>query len=1230
MENSNLSAFYRLLTTRIVIIFLLILMSVGSSLFLFWQSEQGSEQLTTTTLPFWQNQIEYQRVSSSAKALITKILSSEDPSQYISEHQKLTILYQDLVKLFPAQSTIFKELLNQQVKLEDTISRLHARSDVNQQLKADSLIQLQLMLSSLTKLTDQKQQQQQLLFKQITSDNVTDRVTANRAKAYALITQQLLNYNQLKPFISDLYSKIKLLNIKSSEDLLESIASLSEHLFLVYDELLPSNDEGGEGKKLHLQLINFEQLLLKKQNFLAKWRGQLRLSQQHRQMLSLWLQSLQTTELTFNNWVDETLKNQKKSSLNKPVVTALIQRYFPHFTQQYWVWTILAVISSGVLLTCIILLNLRRKIKHLNQHTVTLIQKAITGELSTEEIQGQIICIEEQEIVTAIEQLQQPEYSKQDYLDLQQSVMFQNSFLSENNRCCFWQCPAGENTNTNSNEQRKLWHQILANGGQQSSSWRRYFSKQACLNLINHAKIAKKKKTIQHFELETLQQQTVEITIEYKNKQWLGSLINVSTQAELEQELANLAIRFNEQFHQVMRHENNQHVDLNKLLAQVMLQAQSISIDSGITVAQLYRLLNRIKLRSKQTWLANEFLLQGENKALITPAEHSLVFTDVNFIEEIFCAVMNANFEASIQQNNIQLNFQHEILPLVKLDTALFQQLFSMLSALILEQQFKANLLVSLRLHDKNSGQQSIAFSFKLLVTAQTTQEQKNQFLAEQLKLLMLDQDKLTELTSSKILALRVLLARLLVTDVDVFENDDYLAIELILPLALSTEQQTIANVDLKQQHFLVISANEQVTTQLDEILKANHAFNHHLAKAEYFAKQYSVKQLTKQPITAIFLASDSFTTAIDIVSNHIDSLPNKLKPKLLVMQSLNQCAFERYSFYAFTENLITQQTFIEHLQTLMAGEAENNQLLISECFKKYRYQNTQVEVLVATKNILKQQHIIRFLTWLGMQVTVVSNSYSMLQYWQTGRYLVLLTEFEQSPLVELVTGKTVARGVFSLTEQYFTLPKELPDLAKNWQIAVITNILDLPQLTDTLKPWLKALTQNDGLGKVFEKTNIKANDKIKEKINTKTGHTKTSTSVIKEQNILDDVLNDGDLIFENQAFDLQVFARNQGSAELAAFMIEEYLQLIADHVSTLNTVLENQKSKLTQEARSSAEGILQQLKLIAKIMSAADFNESCEELEQSLTSSQASDIQFSMQKLAQQAQLLTLFAEAI
>jgi len=1189
MENYNLPTLYRQLSTRLVVIFLLVVISLSLALFLFWQSEQSGKQLAKTTLPYWQQQIDFQQQSMAAKTLIEKILSFDNASQYLIKHQALKNIFQRLSKLPQGKNNLYQGFLSQQTKIGDIISRLAKHSEINQQLKADAAIELQLISTSLTELIDIKQQQQQQLFKQITTDNVTDRVTANRAKAYARVMKQLFNYKQLQQLINNLFVLIKPLSITSSTDFLENIASISEHVFLVYDELLPSYNKNNEAEQLQLQFIDFEKLLLKKQNFLAKWRGQLRLSQQHRQQLLLWLQSLQTVEVTVKNTGKNPLYNKDNSLERNNKVVIFIQRYYPPLTQQKLVWIILGVIVCNAVLILFLLVNLRRNIKFVSLHIVTLAKQVTAGDICSQQAQEQVICAEEQEILSAIYQLKQPEYSKQNYLDLQEKITSQNHFLSKNNHCCFWQWPI----NSNRKEQVKLWRNVLVTEEQSATSWRRYFSKNACLRLIKQAKIAKKQNTIQQLELETLENKTVEITLCYQNKHWFGSMLNITTQAMLEHELANLAIKFDQQYHQMVRQEDTRQADLTKLLSQVMLQAQSISLDSGITVTQLYRVLSRINQRAEQAWIANEFLLLGENKTLITPVEHSLLLHDVNFAYEIYCAVINANMETSAQQNQIQLYYQNEILPLVKLDVHLFHQLFSMLSLLMLEKQFKAKLAISLRLHDKNSGQQSVLISFKLPLS----EKQKNNILAEQLKLLMLEQSKLSKNTSNNLLALHALLSRLLITHVEVIENDESTSIQFTLPLALSSEQQIIEKTDLKQKHFLVISTDEQIKIHLDEILKTNHAFNHHLTKVEYFAKQYSIKQLTKQPISAVVLTSDNYA-AIDVVVNHIASLPNKLKPKLLVMQTLSNRSFERHGFYAFTENLITQQGFIHHLKKLLVNEQDNNQYLSADYCQNYRYQSTQVEVLVATKNILEQQYLIRILTWFGMQVTVVGNSFSMLEYWRTGRYLVLITEFEQSPLIELNAGKTVARGVFSLTKQLFILPNEMPDLARNWQISVIEKVLDLSQLSNALKPWLKTI----------------------ETVEMMAEHTNSLPKRIEKQPLIDADLSNA---FIKQAFNLQTFARNQGSAELAAFMIDEYLLLLAGHIEELKVALTNKETKPATE-------ILDKLMLIAKIMSATDFNESCLTLQQSLSNKKAANIPLLLEDLEQQAKILTLFAEAI
>ena len=101
---------------------------------------------------------------------------------------------------------VFSPLLTKKLQKENNeftseIARLALEAEKAEQLKRSSIIQLRLLVDELSGLLAGKRIEKNELFLQITQDNVNDKVTASRAKAFAVISQQLALYE-------DTYHKI--------------------------------------------------------------------------------------------------------------------------------------------------------------------------------------------------------------------------------------------------------------------------------------------------------------------------------------------------------------------------------------------------------------------------------------------------------------------------------------------------------------------------------------------------------------------------------------------------------------------------------------------------------------------------------------------------------------------------------------------------------------------------------------------------------------------------------------------------------------------------------------------------------------------------------------------------------------------------------------------------------------------------------------------------------------
>ena len=81
------------------------------------------------------------------------------------------------------------------------IDKLTKNHDRNNQLKQNTIIQLQLINDQLSSDIKEKKRQTSLLLKQISLDRFTDKVTKNRTKAYALQLTELSQSQQLQQTI---------------------------------------------------------------------------------------------------------------------------------------------------------------------------------------------------------------------------------------------------------------------------------------------------------------------------------------------------------------------------------------------------------------------------------------------------------------------------------------------------------------------------------------------------------------------------------------------------------------------------------------------------------------------------------------------------------------------------------------------------------------------------------------------------------------------------------------------------------------------------------------------------------------------------------------------------------------------------------------------------------------------------------------------------------------------
>jgi HPt (histidine-containing phosphotransfer) domain-containing protein len=536
---------------------------------------------------------------------------------------------------------------------------------------------------------------------------------------------------------------------------------------------------------------------------------------------------------------------------------------------------------------------------------------------------------------------------------------------------------------------------------------------------------------------------------------------------------------------------------------------------------------------------------------------------------------------------------------------------------LILAEQFKSTLKLNVKVVDKKAGQQIVRFEFIALMSKPIKK-------IPEIVSLLITENELSPINTPEVIRyLHVLLGSLYSENLQVQQNDQGFLLSFDLPITVVTSQnEGQINIDLKQANILVVSGNPTINEIIKHNLKATTAVVEILSQVNYFTKQVTVKHLNHQKLDLVVLADDHLKSDYDLISQHIASLPKGLQPKLMVMQSPFAARLHFNGLYSQANSPLCRLNFQQTLQNLLSSDKANNCLITAKELQKYRCLPVQVEVLFAVSSPEKHQVLIRVLQWLGLHIHIVCQAETLTKHWQSGRYLVLFTELSTSPYIELDIGKSIRRGIFALPETTIESSKEaLETVAKHWVNISLPTELNIKTLVADLAPWLKskaAMLAPENIA--FSQDNIKNNHvKVNEAENPHIADFNKSLVKNKNQQKID--ITDGPLNDIAQVFDLVKYAQNQGSPELAVYMLDVYLQDINIAVEELTQAIEDNDKNVIQTA-------IHTLLITTKILSADEFYLCCQKLERAIINDD--DISLRVSEIEQQQLLLVNFAEAI
>jgi hypothetical protein len=729
-----------------------------------------------------------------------------------------------------------------------------------------------------------------------------------------------------------------------------------------------------------------------------------------------------------------------------------------------------------------------------------------------------------------------------------------------------------------------------------------------CFNSMENKEIAKQLETA----LETMinpEHSEQEYQQQLNEQQAANDNINQQNEEikKLKASIQQLALNHDRQILERQSQGNENTAKLTNMVVRSMLQSQSVSIGAGVTSVQVYRQLARIFDCCQQDKIRSEFL----------SAVKPMTLSDVALHNEIDAALLNIIADAHLQRNKIYYQQDPQLLTAAKVDVRLFHRLLSSLCRLLLVDLFKANLHISTLVIDKNEGQQIVRFDFS--VTSKKTIAK----LPKALESLLLDErlESAKTHTNDTLDYLRLLFDSLNVTDKNVQLQEKGYQFCFTLPIGFADVAQEISveRVNLKQANILLLSSDDDICSITEKAITSANGIMTTLADPEQIIEQLSTAQLIDKSIDVVMLASDLYVTLFEKIQQQISSLSIDIQPKLFVMQPYLNAPLERYGLFEQTETPLQILTLQQSLADFLTTEQTTNHQLPASVFSKHQYLSTQVEVLFAVENPSKQLTLLRILQWLGLQVKIVCQPKTMTQLWSSGRYLLLFTEFEQSPFIKMSAGKSIRRDIFTFNQSNFSV-EDSPKLADKWAVSILPALHDVDALVLLLQPWLKA-----------KPTKVVAINTVKAQSNKTKEHNNIDAELLQTTEKLDNVLSKLDLTpaaetNQPEPFNLEHYAKNQGSAELAMLMLDDYLADIDDAMKKLSTALAVHNYPLAMNLTSS-------MFTTSKILTANDFIGISQQLLFSLTSNSAIEHQQVMSlfgQLSEQQRLLNEFAEAI
>lgn len=1156
---------YRQLSSRFILLGLsfFLLCFVGGAL--YFQHEQDLAVVKYQQVPMIKEYSQRQQLLSKHERLLNEMIYSKYATQFGDYYQALNSNLTEISALSRNNRRLIERLIQRMQSQAENVQNLAGNERRNNQLKDNAIIQLTLVADSLSNLITTQSQQQQELYRQITQDNLTDRVTAIRAKALSGLVSNLNTNRQFQQALIDTLVMFNQLDLQYD---LINFNYIQQQINHEIKQWLANEanivDKNQQENSLSEQASVLYALLFSEQSTFGKWRGQIRrantvqaeLAQQKAELMPLFEKKLAIPAL--------------KPSLFEQQLGKWLSQTNMGLQAKDIIWLVAAFFCLLAIIFIMTLFSIRRKIKHCGIKGVATVQAIV----STEQLDITPVSYEISEIITHIKQLSRPVHSEADFQE--QRLQFQKyaGAMSRHSGCVFFQLPI-----ESKKKQQQLCKLLAVDFSTQH--WRHCFSRADVRTLLSIARQAKDHQSVEKASLTSRQGKAITVTIEYIDSRWCGSLSSAEALRLLKDENSQLQRKLKQQNQEDKLAAMTSFQHIIDMSSSAMQQRQMLSLERG-DEQHAYQQLQQLFCWSEQQRIS----------AQLRRDDFVLTLSTVNFSNELQTALLNIGLQQVANNNVVYVNIASNVASFVTLESELFQAMIDATCQIMLAGQYGVELVIDVQLVDVNSGQQILKVSFEI------NNASAPQSLFQIIEQLVADDEISPESQITSQSYLRDLQLVFNVSDKAAQQLESTGKFSFHLPLAIA-EQHNQNNHDtpikLNKCSILVIATDKNSRNRICQQFINSKAVVETMQDLALFRRQISVNHLSKNHVDIIILSPEVYASDYDLVTRHLAALPEKLQPKILVIQPFSCHVLQTRGLFSNCNFPWFAQELVASVVQLKNNTNQMNLLLAAETFADYKFAPTQVEILLGVAALHKHQTLIRVLPWLGLQITLVSQQERLDRLWQSGRYLVVISEFLPTQLT-LNDCATNARGVFSLLDDEsdktdiscLTLPE-------TWYRGEVTAELDVALLIEQLSPWLKTDSHKVSveINSLTLPEQVMSNAAVVEQAASVLSHTDKALDfdLVDVAPLFDTAKVSAEFHLFDDAFDLVQYADNQGSAELAAFMLDEYVLDIHAHALALEHALAQQNYHLALQSSKS-------LTILAKVIAAESLLVQCTELD--------------------------------